>query len=119
MAEGRRSDSARDGQTPQDQRRVCRVPGGRKTITERDRDRALLEIHPAMKPRHAAALVAIASGLLLAEGCMSQQQMAALQQECRAGTGTHANRLWHRTLDVLTDQSIVLPACPSKTIPRG
>jgi excisionase family DNA binding protein len=37
------------------QRCVYRVPGERKTLAERDRDRALLEVNPAMKPRQAAA----------------------------------------------------------------
>jgi len=33
------------GAAPQNQRRVCRVPGKREAITKRSCDRALLEVH--------------------------------------------------------------------------
>ncbi len=51
MAAGRRFDSAPDGHEAQDQCRARRLFGERQAVTERDRDRALLEIQSAMNPR--------------------------------------------------------------------
>jgi hypothetical protein len=49
LAVGRWFESARDGKVRQGQRSICRLPGERKTLTERDRDRALLEIHSELR----------------------------------------------------------------------
>ncbi len=64
LAAGRRSDSARDGCAPQDQRGACRLPGTWKTIAECGSDRALPEIHAQLREmrmnvRHAAALALV------------------------------------------------------------
>jgi uncharacterized membrane protein len=51
VAKGCRFDLAPDCRSSQDQRRARRLFGERQAVTERDRDRALLEIQSEMKPR--------------------------------------------------------------------
>ena len=80
VAKGRRSDPAPDGRAPQDKRRACRVFGERETITECDRDCALLEIQSAMNLRHAAALATYMRHL----------------RDTRARTELHPMRSWQR-----------------------
>lgn len=50
------SDSAPNRRAPKDQRRACRILGAGKSLSQSDPDCALSEVHPEMKPRHAAAL---------------------------------------------------------------
>jgi hypothetical protein len=70
VASGCGFESARNGRPAKDYRVVCRVPGEWDALTERNRDRAPLEIRTAMKPRHAAAL-ALVGWYLMTPPCRS------------------------------------------------